>query len=218
MRKLLHDGASILFLGCHMDDVEFGCGGLVAKYGACCEHIRVAVLSSQNRNAKGDVQLIRDKEECMSALKCLGLTKEHLIIGNCHGQIFDQEPQLVREELIRLRDSFRPDVVFYPTREDIHQDHKTLSENAMRIFRLSDCFGYEVIRSSYSFTPTVYVSLSEENVHLKAAAIACYKSQQTQSAGYYFGEETVFSTAAFRGAQIGLRYAEAFSCDRLLYR
>jgi LmbE family N-acetylglucosaminyl deacetylase len=148
----------------------------------------------------------------------LGVIREQIIIGNCYGQIFDQMQQEVREELIGIRNNVRPDAVFYPCKNDIHQDHKTLSSNAFRIFRDGNCYGYEVIRSSYEFQPQVYFEITKQELDKKIKAVMTYKSQLTESAGYYFSAELLEAEARFRGGQCGMIYSEAFECYRQLIK
>lgn len=206
----------MLFLGCHLDDVEFGCGGLLSQLAKKDVQIHIAVLSASNKNANGEIQLERDRSEAYSALRQLGLPENTLYIGSCYGQIFDQTPQKVREELLELRRRFQPKVVFYPACRDIHQDHGVLAENAFRIFRNVSCFGYEIVRSTFNFHPTVYVGLSEENVDNKIRSVLTYRSQQKQSAGYYFNAELLRACTVFRGGQCDMPYAEAFECYRII--
>lgn len=215
---MLEKTRSVLFIGCHMDDIEFGCGGIISKFSCTDIPLTLAVLSASNKDSNGNVILQRNTDECYAAISKLGLKKQRLYIGNCFGQIFDLEQQRVREELLYLKKRFDPDTVFFPSKNDIHQDHRALSENAFRIFRNNSCFGYEVIRSSHDFFPQVYEEISEDNLEKKISSVMCYQTQKQESAAYYFDESLIRSTAVFRGGQTGIRYAEAFECYRLIYR
>lgn len=208
----------ILFLGCHLDDIEFGCGGIISNLTNSDTEIYLATLSVSNQDSKGDIQLIRNTDECHEASVYLGVSKEQLYFGACYGQVFDLNRQAVREELLNLKRIYKPEAVFFPAKNDTHQDHAALSDEAFRIFRNVSCFGYEVIRSSFEFFPQVYIELVEDNLISKSNAIMSYKSQIKESAGYYFDKSIVFSNAVFRGAQAGLKYAEAFECYREIYR
>ena len=176
----------------------------------------MATLSAANKNAMGEIQLIRDRDEAMRAAEKLGVVVKNCYTGNCFGQIFDQTPQEIREELIRLKAKYDPTVVFYPAEKDIHQDHNALAKNAFRIFRNISCFGYEVIRSTFSFAPSFYYEISDADLTAKISAISQYASQQKQSAAYYFNEDIIRDTAIFRGVQCGLSLAEAYECYRLI--
>lgn len=219
MERILGSADRILFIGAHLDDIEFGCGGTVAELSKRSRNVFLATLSAANKNAAGEIQLTRDRDEALRAAEKLGVPSENCYIGNnCFGQIFDCDQQAVREELIRLKEKYAPSVVFYPAAADIHQDHNTLAENAFRIFRNISCFGYEVIRSTFSFDPCFYYEIGEDELRAKISAVSQYASQLTQSAGYYFNGDIIRSTAFFRGGQCGLRLAEAFECYRLILK
>lgn len=207
----------VLFLGAHLDDVEFGCGALVSALAKDGIPFTIAVLSSANKNASGQIQLTRDREEAVRSVRALGATEEQLYIGKCYGQVFDQTPQQLREELLHLRNIFQPTVVFFPSVHDIHQDHAALAENAMRMFRNGSCYGYEIVRSTLQFSPECYIQISQDALDAKVRGILCYQSQYEQSAGYYFDETLIRSIAVFRGGQCGMPLAEAFECYRMVY-
>ncbi len=58
--------------------------------------------------------------------------------------------------------------------------------------------------------PNCYIALNKDEIERKIAAAKCYKTQLTQSAGYYFDKDTIISNAIFRGKQFNKEYAEAF--------
>lgn len=218
---LFDDKKTFLFLGCHLDDIEFGCGGTVNRLSQSGHKIYMYTLSTYNKNAKGEIQLERRLSEAKEACRCLNVQQDHLFFGTQYGQVFDHNQQALREELIDCKKMFHPDAVFYPSINDIHQDHSMLSANAFRIFRGASCYGYEVVRSSFNFHPQVYVEISFGNLKSKIKAVMSYRSQLTESAGYYFDERIIEGLGRFRGGQCGVQLAEAFECyinvERLTY-
>ena len=198
-----------LFAGAHLDDFEFGCGGAISRWR---EHMdmRFLTLSKKTRASSGEVQIVRDLEEPYAAAEALGVGADKVSIEDLDGQLFQQQAQQVREILLRWRREFDPEVIFVPAREDIHQDHHVVYEEAVRIFRDRAVIGFEVVRSTLSFRPNLYVALSEDDLERKCAAVSCYRSQLEQSAGYYFGSELIRGQALFRGGQSNHPLAEAF--------
>lgn len=215
---MLSNYKKVLFLGCHLDDIEFGCGGIISKFNNSSTEIYLATLSISNCDGQGNIQLVRDVDEAYIASEYLGVSKDQLYFGKCYGQVFDINRQIVREELLKLKRLYNPDAVFFSAKNDTHQDHAALSDEAFRIFRNISCFGYEVVRSSFDFFPQVYVKIDEDNLISKSNAVMSYRSQIKESAGYYFDKSIIFSNAEFRGAQAGLGYAEAFECYRAIYK
>jgi LmbE family N-acetylglucosaminyl deacetylase len=56
--------------------------------------------------------------------------------------------------MLHINRTFQPDLVFVHTKADLHQDHQTVTEEALRAFRGITVLGFDVIRSSYGFSPT----------------------------------------------------------------
>jgi LmbE family N-acetylglucosaminyl deacetylase len=203
---------NILFLGCHLDDIEFGCGGIISKLVASGldDKIFYCTLSNFNKSSEDVITIKRDLNEAYSATECLGIKRKNILIKDIPGQLFQQYSQNIRETLIEIKESINPEYIFFPSKNDVHQDHQTLHQESIRIFRNANCFGYEVIRSSYDFCPNLYIRLDENELNKKVDAIMSYKSQMTQSAGYYFDKELIRSISVFRGGQSNKRLAEAY--------
>ena len=53
--------------------------------------------------------------------------------------------------LIQLRNDIQPDLVVIPCSQDVHQDHQTIHNEAVRAFRHISIIGYELIWNNLSF-------------------------------------------------------------------
>jgi N-acetylglucosamine malate deacetylase 1 len=198
-----------LFAGAHLDDVEFGCGGSIAKWTATSD-VRFLTLTQKTKNADGEVQIVRDLGEPHAAADILGVPTERVAIEDLDGQVLQYQAQAVREVFLRWRRDFDPQVVFVPAADDIHQDHHVVYEEAMRIFRERTVIGFEVVRSTLAFRPNLFVEIGADDLDKKVQSILCYRSQLEQSAGYYFKADIIEGQARFRGGQCGRELAEAF--------
>lgn len=204
-------GKKVLFLGCHLDDVEFGCGALLKRLSKNdLTEIRIETLSRFNQNANNEIQLERDLNEAKCSMDILGYGDNSFFVDEIPGQRFDSYRQEIRELLLKIRKEFQPDCVFFPARNDLHQDHAVLTEEALRIFRDWNCIGYEVIRSTQNFHPNLFVEITNDELDSKVDAIMSYKSQLSQSAAYYFDETIIKAISLFRGAQANRRLVEAY--------
>lgn len=203
-------GERILFLGCHADDIEYGCGGLIhqLRKNTFIDTLSV-IMSDHNENAIGEVQCRRNMEELKRAMEYLDMAGKFRVL-DYPGQKLEYKKQEIRESLIALKKEFQPTTVVFPSRNDIHQDHAALSAEAFRIFRNINCLGYEVIRSSFDFKPNLYIELNQKDAMAKVNAVCAYQSQLTESAGYYFSAEIILSILRFRGTQSGREFAEAY--------
>lgn len=201
----------MLCLGAHADDIEFGCGGTIAKFAGVFDMFML-VLSDHVMADRERLFLKRDLSEQYAAIKRLGVPTERVKVLSFPSRFLSEHRQEIRNALTNVKKEFRPHIVLCPSVHDLHQDHPVVGEEACRVFREFTVLGYEIIRSSLTFTPELHVALAREHVRKKAEAVACYKSQADPNvtAGYYFAPEAIEAAARMRGLQFGLKYAEAF--------
>ena len=198
---------NLLFIGPHPDDVEMGCGGTISKYSQDT-HIIYLILSPCLEDPRNK-NILKEAEK---AIGCLGLSKENMIVKNLPRRTFHEQRREIRDILISTRDKYKPDMVFCPSLNDIHQDHSVTAEETLRLFRNIGVIAYENPRSSIRFEPNLYVELSEEHTRNKIKALMCYKSQYDR---YYFKPSVIRSFPLMRGSQCGVKYAEAFEVLRM---
>ena len=80
-----------------------------------------------------------------------------------------------------LREKYKPDLVLLPTKDDIHQDHSTVSMEGLRAFKNTTVMGYELIWNNLKFNSSAFVELSKENLQKKINALKKYKSQKEKT-------------------------------------
>jgi len=207
-QSLLFSGKRILFLGAHPDDIELGCGALIAHIAKKTE-IHCITLSDNKKNPS----LRNLLDEHFQSLKVLGVPRERIIIGNFETRRFPQARQEILEYLIELNRKIEPDIVFVHTQADLHQDHATVTQETLRAFRGTSIFGYDVIRSSYGFFPTFLAEVEEKDVELKLKALAEYDTYNNK---YYFKPEVTRATLIRHGAIAERPYAEGFDILRII--
>ena len=112
---------------------------------------------------------------------------------------------------MRLNRRIVPDLVLAPSLHDVHQDHHTIAEEAIRAFKRTSILGYEEPWNNLTFNNQVYVTLEERHVEKKIAAVERYISQRGR---IYASGEYIRALAMSHGVQIGRPYAEVFETDR----
>jgi N-acetylglucosamine malate deacetylase 1 len=201
-------GRRVCFIGAHPDDIELGCGALIAHIASQTE-ICCVTLSDNQANP-----LLKDLvQEHYRSMEVLGVPRENVILGPFETRRFPQARQEVLEYLIDLNRSFKPEIVFVHTKADIHQDHATITEEALRAFRGTTVMGFDVIRSSYGFFPNFLVEVSEADVDCKLRALAEYKTYSTK---YYFDPNLTRATLIRHGALAERPFAEGFDILRII--
>lgn len=201
-------GKRICFIGAHPDDIELGCGALIAQLNNRAE-IRCLTLSDNQKNP-ALVNLVSEHYKSMTAL---GVPVKNVELDKFETRRFQEQRQEILERIIRLNHEFKPDLVFTHTRADLHQDHKTVTEESLRAFRGTTVLGFDVIRSSYGFFPNFLVEVSEDDVNAKIRALSEYSTYQSK---YYFNEEITRATLVRNGALAERRYAEGFETLRII--
>lgn len=130
-----------LFIGPHPDDIEFGCGGLIAKMKDA--GVPVAYLIATDGAAGSDdpsltpedVEKMR-KEESLKAAAFLGC-EEVYFAGLEDGGDYDVDKAI--KALIPYVLQVQPDIIFAPDpklRTECHPDHLKIGEAARRLIKL----------------------------------------------------------------------------------
>ena len=203
-------GKRVLFLGAHPDDIELGCGGLlhhiVTKTDA---NVLCVTLSDNQKNP--DLHNVVD--EHYRSMATLGIPKEKIVLGPFTTRVFPDARQDILEYFLKLRRDFKPDLIFVHSKEDIHQDHNVMTEEALRAYRGITVLGFDVVRSSYGFFPHFIVEVTEEDVNKKIEALSQYETYRDR---YYFNAELTRSIMVRHGALAECPFAEGFDILRIV--
>ena len=206
--NLLFYGKRVCFMGAHPDDIEIGAGALIANIAPNTE-LMCVTLSDNQKNP----DLKHLVEEHHNSMRVLGVPERSVVLGTFETRRFPHQRQEILEYMIKLNHSFRPDIVFVHTKADIHQDHATVTEEALRAFRGKTVLGFDVIRSSYGFFPHFLAEVTEMDVEKKVAALREYKTYESR---YYFGADLTRATLIRNGAIAERPYAEGFDILRII--
>lgn len=203
----------ILVMAPHTDDGEFGCGGTMARFLE--EKRTVFYIAFSSAEASVPPGLPRDTlvKEVENAMKVIGVNKEHLILLNYEVRRFPEQRQDILDKMIALKKELKPDMVFLPSPNDTHQDHRTIYEEGFRAFKDITMFGYELPWNNLTFNTEAFILLKEKHVDRKIATIQEYKSQKER---LYSHPDFIRSLARTRGVQIGTKFAEAFEVVRFV--
>lgn len=201
-------GKRILFLGAHPDDIELGCGALLHHIVKQTDVLCVT-LSDNRKNP--DLQNV--KNEHLEAMAILGVPNEKILLGPFTTRVFPDARQEILEYFLKLRSDFQPDLIFVHSKQDVHQDHLTMTDESLRAFRGITVLGFDVVRSSYGFFPHFLVEVTEEDVDKKIEALACYETYRDR---YYFNRELTRSIMVRHGALAERPFAEGFDILRIV--
>lgn len=203
----------ILILAPHTDDGEFGCGGTIASMVETNPEVYYAAFSACSKSLPPEFPSDTLVKEVKAATQVLGIKKENLILYDYDVRSFNFHRQEILENILELKRDIRPEVIFVPSTRDIHQDHYTISQEAVRAFKFSTILCYELPWNNFNFHTTCFVHLEERFIQTKANSVKEYKSQAHRN---YANEDFIFSLARTRGVQCGQQFAEVFEVVRLI--
>jgi LmbE family N-acetylglucosaminyl deacetylase len=208
---LLHDGATLLCLGAHSDDIEIGCGGTLLKLldrhpGV---HVRWVVFGA-------DEQRAREAKESAAAFLA-GVKSFEITIKAFRNAYFPFEADRIKDDFESLKREVTPDLIFTHYENDLHQDHRVISQLTWNTFRSHLILEYEIPKYDGDLgTPSVFVPLTEPVCRKKIDTILT--SFASQAGKPWFAEELFRSLLRLRGMECNApsNYAEAFHCRKLL--
>ena len=201
-------GQRVLFLGAHPDDIELGCGALLHHIANRTDVLCVTLSDNQKNPSLKNVV-----KELYESIAVLGVPREKVIVQEFITRQFPDMRQEILEYMLELRREFKPEIVFTHTRQDIHQDHNVVTEEALRAYRGITVLGYDVVRSSYGFFPHFLVEVTEEDVEKKLEALSKYGTYHEK---YYFDPALLRATMIRHGALAEHPFAEGFDILRIV--
>jgi len=201
-------GRRLLFIGAHPDDIELGCGALLAAIAGLTDVLCLTLSDNQKNPELGNLV-----EEHQSSMAVLGVEGSKATLEQFETRNFARDRQQILEHLYALNQEYKPDIVFAHSPADIHQDHAVVTQESLRAFRGKTVLGFDVLRSSYGFFPNFMVEVKAEHVEKKISALAEYKTYQDR---YFFDPEVIRSTLVRHGAIAEHPYAEGFDILRVV--
>jgi len=205
---------SILILSPHTDDAELGCGGTIKLLLEQGNEVHIAAFSACRHSVLAGFPEDVLVQEIKASTRELGVPAENLYLFDYDVRTFNFHRQEILDDILNLRNKIKPDVVFVPSVNDIHQDHYTIAQEAVRAFKFSTLLCYELPWNNFEFKTTLFFGLQESHVEQKIKALSNYKSQAHRP---YMQPDFIQSLARVRGVQVGLPFAEVFEVVRMIY-
>jgi LmbE family N-acetylglucosaminyl deacetylase/cytochrome c-type biogenesis protein CcmH/NrfG len=201
---------TVLAIGAHPDDIEFGCGATLLRYRE--EGCRTyALVLTAGEKGMADHESLERVDEAKESARVLALTQISVRdfpdtqLHTCKDAIKNAIEEMVAE--------IKPDIIFTHTEHDVHSDHRTVFEVTAEAVRgACTILCYENPNTPPGFIPDHFVDITDY-LEDKIAALTRHKSQTDKA---YTNPAVVRSSAGFRGAQARIKYAEAFKSLRVL--
>ncbi|WNV87669.1 PIG-L family deacetylase [Umezawaea sp. Da 62-37] len=223
---------TVLVIAPHADDEVLGCGGLLADLATAGSRVHVLYLSVDGMSHYGLTTPVTYEARVAEIDRVAKLLDFEYTIAYGDRQLNERLDTLPKRELVDLfqehLDRQRPDLLLLPSGDDYDQDHVATFSAAFAAARpIGRSFGkwlvphvmsYEMSKLQWANKPlalcTAFHDISD-HLDTKLAALREYASQH-RPAPHIRSEESVSALAVLRGAEIGVRYAEAFEVHRTL--
>lgn len=197
-------GLQILCIGAHCDDIEIGCGGTVLKLIGDQRVARIhwIVFCSTPE---------RKKEAEKSASLFLNNTDHLVTIHDFKDGYTPHQWSRVKDHFEKLKETEDPDLIFTHTRDDRHQDHRTIHNLTWNTFRNHTILEYEIPKYDGDLgTPNVFIPIEKKILDRRNRILKdCFISQLGKQ---WFDEELLNSLPRVRGVECAsdTKFAEAF--------
>jgi LmbE family N-acetylglucosaminyl deacetylase len=213
--SILEDGSGpkkILALGAHADDIEIGCGGTILRLleeNPATEVYWIVLGTSGQRRAEAV-----ESADCFLA----NAGRKEIVVKEFRDGYFPYMGAQIKDFFEELKQRFLPDLILTHYREDLHQDHRLVSELTWNTFRSHLILEYEIVKYDGDFgAPNFFVHLNESTARKKIRTILeCFKSQEAKN---WFTEDAFSSILRLRGVESNApdKYAEAYYSRKMVY-
>ena len=227
-----YDSNRILVIAAHPDDEVLGCGGLIARERKRDVAVRVVFMAEgvtarfdpEEFNLPEVVAASRQRNDnAIVALGKLGVQSSEVFTNSKYCCRLDQVPQIDLVKSVEQHlDDFRPTHVLTHAAHDTNVDHRLshLSVIAacrpVRRAKPRSILTFEVLSSTewnpIPFEAQVFANITEE-IDAKIEGLLAYGDEVRQPP-HPRSSRVIRALAEYRGAQIGVNFAEAFGVIR----
>lgn len=198
---------TILAIGPHPDDIELGCFGAMARFKHEGNKVYFLVLT------KGEGGIIKG-DRTAEAKKSADLLKVELFIEKLPDRYISDGLETI-SVIEKYLDMLKPDIVFIPSGNDTHQDHRAVYNAGLAGCRLvKEVYAYETPSTSRNFVPNYFIDITDY-VELKLKAVRIHSSQGGKG---YMADMAVKGLAEYRAFDILLngRAVEGFEVIKVV--
>ncbi len=219
----------VLVIAAHPDDETLGCGGTLLRHAERGDELFWVVVTQAHEPQWPAATIARKAVEVDGVAHAYGM-KDTVRLGFPAARL-DVVPQVdlmtaIREPIRRIQ----PEVVYLVHEGDVHSDHLATSRAATAVLKpfhqralgVRRVLSYETLsstdaappRSDRAFLPHVICDITPHMAR-KLEIMRMYESED-QGDLLPRGASAIEALARFRGATIGVKYAEAFTLVREL--
>lgn len=219
----------VLVVVAHSDDEVLGCGGTISQHIVRGDDVFVLVLTDGDTSREKSNPSKR-QENFIKSCNVLGIKNHHTL--QLQDNRLDTYPLLdIVKEIEKIGTVFNPTIIYTHSSSDLNIDHVLTHQAVLTAFRglpkscVSQILTFEIPSSTEwashqqrtLFTPNVFVELTAEQFQQKLDAFRCYP-EEAHDFPHPRSEEYLQALAKVRGGSVGVKLAEAFFAERIIFR
>jgi LmbE family N-acetylglucosaminyl deacetylase len=202
--------ATVLLLGAHCDDIEIGCGASILRLKQDYPDLHWCWVVFSSSEAR-EVEARRSANAFLQGVK-----HKRIIINRFRNGYFPYIGETIKDYFESLKEEINPNIIFTHYRDDLHQDHRIISQLTINTFRDHLILEYEIMKYDGDLGHTnFFMPASIEKMTRKIDYL--FEFYITQLDKQWFSRETFQSLMRLRGIECNSTtgYAEAFYCRKL---
>ncbi|CAN5165469.1 PIG-L family deacetylase [soil metagenome] len=219
---------NVIVISAHPDDEVLGAGGTMLKHVAAGDNVYLLIVTNIFEHQGYTIAKINERQQeidsVVSGLKLKGVIKlDYPTMTLSSSSLLKMVPQISK-----IFQEIKPDTIYCLNRSDAHSDHRVIFEAVMactKSFRypyIKRVLMYECISETEFapalpervFIPNYFIDISEY-MDEKLEIMKIYASELGEHP-FPRSIENIRSLAHFRGAAVGVKYAEAFQLIKFI--
>ncbi len=219
----------VIVISVHPDDETLGCGGTLLKHSAQGNDLFWLIATKANEPQWSAQEIARKAAEVDKVAKAYGM--EQVFRLGFPAARLDTVPRVDLIERIReVVSKVKPETVYLVHGGDVHTDHRIVFDASMSVLKpfymaglgIRKVLCYETLSSTdaaapqveKAFVPNVFCDITP-HIDRKIEIVALYETEAHPDP-MPRGPSAIRALARYRGATIGVEYAEAFMLVREL--
>jgi LmbE family N-acetylglucosaminyl deacetylase len=212
---------NVLVVSAHADDETLGCGGTLLRHGERGDEISWLLITEPQPGGRWSEEARASKAAALERVAAAYRAREVIRFGHPAGRLDEVPVADLVHGIARAVERARPEVVYLVHAGDVHTDHQVAfgaAMSALKPFHLrrlgvGRVLSYETLSSTEaaavpSFAPNLHVDISPW-LERKIEVMAMYETEM-QPEPLPRSASAIRALARYRGATVGVEYAEAF--------
>lgn len=213
---------NVIVISAHPDDETLGAGGTILKHVANGDNVYWLIVTNVFENQGFSKERVESRqEEIREVEKLLGISKTYLLD---YPTMTLSSSSLIKmvPEISTVFSEVQPEIIYTLNRSDAHSDHRVIFDAVMactKSFRypfIKQILMYECISETEfapalaekAFLPNYFVDITDY-LDRKNEIMKVFESEIAEHP-FPRSLENIRALAHFRGASVGVKYAEAF--------